>query len=165
MTAVVQGPEAVAEAHVATLTAHLAAEMTTVWSAWNDTVPQPTFAVIVPTDISEEQHDYPAISVVAEMGEVVEDGTPNWQLMTYHVRVLVYLTSDQIETLQKMMMRTLTAIKRTLMHNPNLDGSLAGYSGTSTGQMVLFDVMRRRASTQLLQVGGLHAKTAVAETY
>lgn len=161
-----QGQEAVAEAHVATINAQLATEMTNVWAMWADTLVQPTFVVVLPTDISEQQHDFPAISVVAEEGDVIEDGTPLWQLITYHLRVLVYLTSDDVTLLQKSMMRTLLALRRMYMHNPNLDNAtLANYSGTTVGKVALFETMGHKKTGQLLQIGGLHVTTTVGETY
>lgn len=168
MTAVKQGMEAVAEAHCATLLAHLASELAWVWSAWNDaaSVPIPVFtaATIFPYDI-DVQFEYPAISVVAQRIEQTQDAAPNWGEEVYGLHILVYLVGDDKATVQKQMMRTLQAVWRVYMANPNLDSSLAGYSGTSVGERMLSDVMGKKGTALLLQVGGLSVKTVVADSY
>ena len=168
MTAVKQGPEAVAEAHCATLVAHLATELTWVWSAWNDsaTVPQPTFtsANILPYDV-DIQFEYPAICAVVQMVDETVDASPNWGENRYLVHLLIYLIGDDKGTIQKQMMRVLQAIWRVYKNNPNLDSSLSGYSGTKTGRRILSDVMAKKGTALLLQVGGVQLETVVGDSY
>lgn len=168
MTAVVQGPEAVAEAHVAMLQAHLATEMTWVWSAWNDGLPQPTFdaSAIVPYDIDGLQYNGAAIGVIPEQWELLEDGTgQGFQVYTYHLRLMAYVVSDNQGALQKTMMRTLQAIQRVYLNNALLDGILAGHSGTTVMSGALFDSFKASTTGLLRQVGGLRVVSRVGWMY
>lgn len=168
MTSVVQGPEAVAEAHVATLKNHLATEIAWVWAAWNDGLPQPSFdaLAILPYDIDGLQYNDPAIGVIPEQWDTEIDGTgQGWQVTAYHLRLMVYLISDTQASVQKMTMRALQAVQRMYLNQPNLDGSVAGYLGTTVQQGVLFEQFRRSGTALLRQVGGLHLVTRVGWTY
>lgn len=126
------GVEAVSESVAATLQAHLAGELTTVWAGWADgaTVPQPVFAasnilsygLLLPAV-------YPALFVEAMAARVTLDAAPNWQQMEYTLRLSLGLGLDKLDVIQRQMMRAMEAVRRVIVNQPQADGTVSGWLG------------------------------------
>lgn len=119
-----RGPEAFAEAIVATLTAHLPAEITAVNAAWADTVPLAAPARYEVFNRAVEGGPFPVVMVEPDGGRQVSQGQTIWAEVAHHAVITLWCVGDDPLTVKQQRSRYLWAIWQVLMKHPDLDGSL-----------------------------------------
>lgn len=186
MTALRQGPEAVAQAISATLQAHLNGDIDTQWTAWSAGDPS---GEVTPPKLYPAKYyvfrrdligsaDYPVVLISPGPGSQLllnHATTPNvvgaaWTLERHHLFVEVGMLGSDEYQLQASVTRLVYALRTCLLKHMELDGDpatlLSGYGGGLTiGQFgVGHAIDEGSALGKMLQVwGGVEVFVEVME--
>lgn len=145
MTAIQQGPEKVAAAIVATLQPNINAVIDGIWAAWANADPSTEKAPpkVYPVGIYKFRRrvvdlgNYSVIFVTPgqsrqtanHMATAAGVNLP-YDEERHQMFVEVGVVSDDEYTLEALSVRTIWAVRTTLLQHPLLDGSIGGYGGS-----------------------------------
>lgn len=137
-----------------TLTLNLAAEITAVNAAWNDSLTLSTSPTII-NGYRDPIPEYPAIVVSWVDTDIVLDAATNWQETHHRVEATLICQALEMSTLDAMVQRYLTAMWEVFLKNPGLDGSLSGLIGFAMSKIARSEVYRIKTGVQLMQSAGI----------